>query len=385
MKTTTRMLKKLLLFSAVFLTSNQLIAQTNTSITQTVCAGSSAEPYLINPPTTGSTYQWTLVNGNGTITSGQGTNSILIDWGSTAGVDTLKVLEINNGCNATEVKLTVTIVDAPTSNAGVDDAICAGDTYTLGASSTNGSGLWSGGSGTYNPNNTVANAIYTPSSADTVAGIVTLTWTVTGNGSPGSACYQDVDIMVLTINLSPASNAGVDDAICAGDTYTLGASSTNGSGSWSGGSGTYNPNNTVANAIYTPSSADTVAGTVTLTWTVTGSGSSGSACYQDIDNMVLTINASPTSNAGVDTTLCQGEIYTLSGTATNGTSILWTHNGSGTITGAATATPIYTPDPTDVTVTLTMTVTGNAPCLNATSSMVITINPNPTPGPIWHN
>ena len=73
MKTTTRMLKKLLLLSTVILTSNQMIAQTNTSPLQTVCAGSLAEPYLINPPTTGSSYQWTL-NGGGILNLGATTN-----------------------------------------------------------------------------------------------------------------------------------------------------------------------------------------------------------------------------------------------------------------------------------------------------------------------
>ena len=62
MKTTIKILK---VFGAIFLilTSNILLAQTNTSPTQTVCAGSLAEPYLINPPTTGSTYQWSLSGG----------------------------------------------------------------------------------------------------------------------------------------------------------------------------------------------------------------------------------------------------------------------------------------------------------------------------------
>ena len=110
MKTTTRMLKILLLVSAVFLTSNQMIAQTNTSPTQTVCVGSLAEPYLINPPTSGSTYQWTLTGG-GTIVTGQGTNAITIDWGMIpGGPHTLSVIETDaSSCPGTPITVDVTV------------------------------------------------------------------------------------------------------------------------------------------------------------------------------------------------------------------------------------------------------------------------------------
>ena len=94
--------------------------------------------------------------------------------------------------------------------------------------------------------------------------------------------------------------------------------------------------------------------------------------------MVLTINQAPTADAGSPADACVGEVYTLSGTATNQTAILWTHNGAGTLTGATTATPDYTPDATDVLVTLTMTVSGSSPCTDATATVVLTINQAPT-------
>src|SRR5439155_22679131 len=39
------------------------------------------------------------------------------------------------------------------------------------------------------------------------------------------------------------------------------------SGSWSGGTGSFNPNASTLNAVYTPSAAEITAGTVTLTLT----------------------------------------------------------------------------------------------------------------------
>ena len=71
MKTKNKLLNRI--FLGVFLlTSSVMFAQTNTSPFQTVCAGS-VEPYLINPPTTGSLYQWNLTGG-GTIINGSTTD-----------------------------------------------------------------------------------------------------------------------------------------------------------------------------------------------------------------------------------------------------------------------------------------------------------------------
>ena len=62
MKTSNFFLRFIAIF-AMIIVSNNIIAQTNTSPTQNVCAGSVAEPYLINPPSSGSTYQWSISGG----------------------------------------------------------------------------------------------------------------------------------------------------------------------------------------------------------------------------------------------------------------------------------------------------------------------------------
>ena len=101
---------RLLAVIALLLGSNQLIAQTNTSPTQTVCVGSLAEPYLMNPPTTGSTYQWTLSAG-GTLNNGTTTDNITVDWGITPGIYTITVIETDvNGCLGEPVTVDVTVI-----------------------------------------------------------------------------------------------------------------------------------------------------------------------------------------------------------------------------------------------------------------------------------
>ncbi|MGC6434453.1 MAG: gliding motility-associated C-terminal domain-containing protein, partial [Crocinitomicaceae bacterium] len=66
---------------------------------------------------------------------------------------------------------------------------------------TNGSAAWSGGSGTYAPDNLNPTANYTPSAAEVAAGTVTLTLTVTGtqNECNGAQVSEDV---TLTISLN---------------------------------------------------------------------------------------------------------------------------------------------------------------------------------------
>ena len=136
-------LNKLLKITSIFillLLSNQLIAQTNTSPTQTVCAGSLAEPYLINPPTTGSTYQWTL-SGGGTLINGSTSDNITVDWGVSPGVYIITVIETDlNGCQGVPVTVDVTVIPLPTATIATSQTACLGsvipDLFAIGANVT---------------------------------------------------------------------------------------------------------------------------------------------------------------------------------------------------------------------------------------------------------
>lgn len=91
---------------------------------------------------------------------------------------------------------------------------------------------------------------------------------------------------------------------------------------------------------------------------------------------VVTVNGLPTATAGGSQALCSNGAATVSGaTATNGT-ILWTHNGTGTLSNATTLTPTYTPAIGDIgnTVTLTMTVTSNNTCAPQIATATYTVS-----------
>jgi hypothetical protein len=218
----------------------------------------------------------------------------------------------------------------------------------------------------------------------------TLTLTETAPGPNGCSTTQSVDV---TVNPSPIANAGPDQTICAGSTVTL-AGSVSGSatsGIWTtSGTGTFD-DPTSMTAIYTPSAADILAGTVTLTLTTNDPDGAG-LCLPATDQMVITINPAAIADAGPDQTICSGSSATLAGSISgSATSAVWTTSGTGTFDDPTSLTAVYTPSAEDIlagTVTLTLTTDdpdADGPCLQGTDQMVITISPVPTTSPIYHN
>lgn len=187
-------------------------------------------------------------------------------------------------------------------------------------------------------------------------------------------CTQAMTGSVL-VNPAPTANAGADASVCGATAYTLsGTSATNyQSYTWShNGNGTLTNTHTLT-PTYTPAAGD-IGNNITITLTVTALA----GCTNISDAMVLTVTQPATANAGSNASICEGNTFTVSGaTASNYTSLQWTHNGTGTLSNANTLTPTYTPGVGEIgNVTLTLTAYGTNGC-NATSSMTLTINPNP--------
>jgi gliding motility-associated-like protein len=188
----------------------------------------------------------------------------------------------------------ITINQAATVNAGVDQTICSNSSVSLngafGGIATDAT--WSGGTGTLSPDITSLNATYTPSAAEINAGTVTLTLTT---NDPVGPCAAVSDQVVITIDSIPTANAGLDQSICAGTDATLagiiGGVAT--SITWIGGSGTFNPDNITLNAVYTPSAAEIIAGSVTLTMTT---NDPSGPCFETSD--LITIEIRPDATVG---------------------------------------------------------------------------------------
>ena len=248
----------------------------------------------------GQTYSFTLVNSGGSnafisssdtdpsdgtisanvTTSGAGSYTITLSTSNAGGTQT---------CTAT-----VRVHQQPAASAGSNQEHCETDgfSFLMNASSTVPSGgtrTWTIDAAHSNTTATVVN----PGDEDptiTLAGVGTVRAVLTVTGASCSDAVSSVD---LTVSPKANANAGADQAVCAsnpGVTLNGSISGSALSGSWSGGTGTFNPNANTLNAVYTPSAAEIAAGSVTLTLTTNDpAGSCGAAS----DQMKITINPNP--------------------------------------------------------------------------------------------
>ncbi|MEQ8518475.1 MAG: gliding motility-associated C-terminal domain-containing protein [Cytophagales bacterium] len=342
-------------------------------------------------------------NNNIASISGTTTNATVSVWSGGAGTYTPNntslnidytptAAEISNGfvdlilsanratCNAVTDTMRVIITPSPVVSAGVDQTVCANNAATsLNGSVTGGAtgGIWStSGTGTFTPSNTALNATYNPSNADTLAGIVTLTLTSTGNGN----CNPVAEDMQITITDAPTADAGSPISICANNASTVlnGSVTIASGGTWTGGTGTFTPNRNVLNPTYIPSAAEISAGSVVLTLNTTGNGT----CLPATDNVTITITPAPTALAGNDVTVCaDNPSVNLNGVVTIASGGQWTGGGGVFSPNANDLNAIYTPTATEIsngTVTLTLVTTGNGNCNAVSDPMTITITAPPT-------
>ena len=96
-----------------------------------------------------------------------------------------------SGCTPAVANVNITTFPAAiAANAGADISVCNQNPAATITASVQGAlgGIWSGGAGTYGPNNaTLAGLTYTPAPAELAAGFVDLTLTTTGNGNCAAA------------------------------------------------------------------------------------------------------------------------------------------------------------------------------------------------------
>ena len=208
---------------AMFLVSNTIIAQASTAPTQLVCIGAT-EPYLLNPSNATSTYQWVLSSG-GTITTGQGSDAISIDWNMVVGgPHTLNVTETDvNGCAGLPKTVDVTLNI-------LDDANFALTDYCAGTANFASSIITSGGGFAFNPipnGGETINAITGEITGGIAGNTYDIEYITTGN-------CPDNSLQSVTVNaLDDASFALTD--YCAGTANSASAIIT------TGGTFSFNP------------------------------------------------------------------------------------------------------------------------------------------------
>ena len=335
-----------------------------------------------------SNLSWVTTNGMGTLSDEQTlTPTYTPAAGETGQIDFVLTVQAQAPCSTAEiVTKSVTYVSQATADAGPDFEVCQadGDFTIAGAGVANSQGqTWSviTGSGLLVNQNDIA-PTYTPSNQDWVNGQVILRLTAQAN--PG--CADASDDVIITLTPSPIVDAGADVSVCNNSSYTTTTANVqyadNFAWSTPDGTGTLTTNANDTVAIYTP--ADDESGIVTLVLTAQSNGT----CTEVVtDEILLTINAAPTADAGPDQVLCEStDEIILSGAVTNESSFVWTANlasgpaGSGTFTPDNDVNTTYNPSPTDIasgSVILNLTAVGQDGCVDVTDSMVVSFAPQP--------
>jgi hypothetical protein len=290
------------------------------------------------------------------------------------------VATILNGCLLTD---TVAITLNPTNaNAGLDIAVCTNQTsVTLAATPvvTGETGTWSfvtkkGNEMITSPNDP----------ASTVTGITSdtlrLRWTVTGSG-----CTDTDDVRVIISKEPTIADAGAPTRSgCVGDTLLLiGTNAIVGKPMWTLGAGVltssiaYVPNNAASTSNDTARLRLRAPGTYKIYYTIAvGSASNTPSPCTSRDSVLVTVNALPTANAGVNQSSCDGSATTfiVLGNKPTGSGI-WSivAPGAGNVTTTADTIGTVTGLAVGVT-TLKWTVTSAAGC-KASDNMTITQGP----------
>jgi hypothetical protein len=253
-------------------------------------------------------YDWSMANYANSGLTGAVTNSpVIVVTPTQPGTYTYQV-NVSNGVGCTNNdQATLTVYALPVVNAGVDQTICNASPVILA-----GSGALS-----YAWNNGVTNATpFFPSA--------TATYTVIGTDVNGC---QNQDQVVVNVLPQPIVNGGLDQTICAGTPIILNATTT--SATPTAVTGFQWSNNVLNNTQYVP--------TTTGTLTVTATGANG--CTNQ-DQILVTVLALPTVNAGQDVTVCAGLSATL--TANGAVSYAWTNGVTQGIPFYPSATQTYT-------------------------------------------
>lgn len=291
---------------------------------------------------------------------------------------TLTLTTTGNGiCSPVSDDMKITFTSSPSVKAGKDTVLC----NTVTSIGLNGKvtlatgGKWSGGNGSFSPDDATLNATYTPTPAEISNGSVVLTLTSTGNGN----CNASTDQIKISFSGVTTTKAGSDISTCANNQVQLGGSVIGASGgTWTGGNGTFTPNASTLNARYTPTLAETEAGSLLLVLTPNSDG-----CTITKDSIKISFTAAPTIGAGPDKTVCSNNVQvTLGGTVSGATGVVWSSEGGGTfLPNSSALNGVYTPSADEILARVTaliITSTGNGGCAPVKDTMLILINPAQT-------
>jgi hypothetical protein len=277
-------------------------------------------------------------------------------------------IPLTGGCGTVSATGTIIVTPPVIVNAGLPQIVCANTpTVSLSGSVTNAlGGIWSGGTGSFSPNNTSLNVLYNPTISDIISGSVNLTLTSTGNGFclPESSNVLISFIPVNTVAAGTSQTVCINSPITTITLATFGATGATVTGLPVGVTGTWAAN------VVTISGTPTVSGTFTYTVNTTG------GCPPATTTGTITVTPANTVGAASSSpTLCINTAMTNITHATTGATGIGAATGLPAGVSAAWAGNVITISGTPTasgTFNYSIPLTGGCGTVSATGTIIVT-------------
>jgi gliding motility-associated-like protein len=345
--------------------TNPLPTLTSITGTLSVCPGVTGVYYWVNDANASSTYQWVITNG--TLISGQGTDSITVDWSVNSGIGSITVQEFTAfGCTALPIyqPININILLTPAAPFGTS-TLCANTAQGISYATLNTNGStynWFANGGTIISGNGSNNVIVNWNSSP--AGLSAALWYEETSVTAVDTCFGISDTLYITINPIPntSSISGVINA-CVFDSSNFSVTNTiNSTYNWTIQNGTILSGNgtSIINVNWPTSGPSIINVTETNQY----------SCVGDTITIQTEVHPLPTANAGTDVSICIGKTTTLN--ASGGVIFEWTQNA--TLSNLTISNPIASPT---VETTYYVMVTDTNSCKNI-DSVTVSVNALPT-------
>jgi hypothetical protein len=331
---------------------------------QTVC-GSTQYTYQ-TASNGGSTYQWSVVNGNAVSATTQ--NSVNVVWSNTLTSGSVSVQEIRNGCSTTTTPYSVSITQTPVLSITGATTACTNTPVTYQTQSGFNTYSWIVNGGTISgaSNQSTVTVVFNQTTGTSLN-------VTAGNGTCTGNATQNITVSASPNTVMTTSTNGLTGSVCASSAHTY--SVTNNAGNtyaWVVTGGTIN--------------GATNTNSINVVW---GQGSSGTIsvteatalCSTVVTNNI-TINSLPTPSVSGAGQVCANSTsqYTVTGSASTGRTYSWSVSGTGNSIQSGGSTNIATIafGTNNGTITVTETITASN-CSATSPQFSVIVNPLPTP------
>ena len=332
---------------------------------QTICPGQATSAINFSG-TSGATFNWVNDNTSTGLTSINGSNSILsfngLNSGTTNNVSTITVTPSLGTCSGIPVTFTITISPLPTVTNPLNQTVCNGQSTTAIVFSGNATtyswvndntttGLAANGTGN------IASFVATNSTNSTITSTITVT--------PISGSCSGIPISFsISVSPAPTVSSPPNQNACAGQQTTpINFSGTATTYNWTNNNTSIGLGLSGNGSVPAFTATNTTSNPITANLVVTPSAN---GCVGAPVNFTITVNSSPTVNAGGDISICAGNTAVLNGSGSGTPS--W--NNGGTLSSTTLFNPTASPL---TTTTYTLTITQGV--CTASDNVVVSIIP----------